>query len=254
MHEGLTPVPIGPDAAELDAAELDAAELDAAELDAAERDEWKRVLRADFDRWLESLDDVPESEDVEGDVGDAPDLYSFYEQLAAATTEARKSNRRTAEAYSQWSNTLSGFDGELRLLREQLAKQPVSGDDSLPRSWCLAFIEITDRMHRLAAAFTTPPRRAWFGGDARWRAAWETQRQGYDIFMTHTDALVLQAGLTRIEVLHAPFDPARMSAIVAEPDARWPKNTVIEEIAPGYLWRGELLRVAHVKVSTGERP
>ena len=213
------------------------------------------MLRANFDQWLESLDDIPDSEgeDAAGDGGDAPDLYSFYEQLAAATTEARKSNRRTAEAYSQWSNTLSGFDGELRLLREQLAKQPVAGDDSLPRSWCLAFIEISDRMHRLAAAFTTPPRRAWFSGDARWRAAWETQRQGYDIFMTHTDALVRQAGLTRIEVLHAPFDPARMSAVVAEPDARWPKNTVIEEIAPGYLWRGELLRVAQVKVSTGER-
>ena len=256
MHEELTPVPIGLDTAEVDTAEVDTAELDTAELDDAERDEWKRVLRANFDQWLESLDDIPdnEGEDADGDGGDAPDLYSFYEQLAAATTEARKSNRRTAEAYSQWSNTLSGFDGELRLLREQLAKQPVAGDDSLPRSWCLAFIEISDRMHRLAAAFTTSPRRAWFGGDARWRAAWETQRQGYDIFMTHTDALVRQAGLTRIEVLHAPFDPARMSAVVAEPDARWPKNTVIEEIAPGYLWRGELLRVAQVKVSTGERP
>ncbi len=272
MHEELTPVPIELDNAELDNAELDNAELDNAELDNAEldddeldddelddakRDEWKRVLRANFDQWLESLDDIPdnEGEDADGDGGgDAPDLYSFYEQLAAVTTEARKSNRRTAEAYSQWSNTLSGFDGELRLLREQLARQPVAGDDSLPRSWCLAFIEISDRMHRLAAAFTTSPRRAWFGGDARWRAAWETQRQGYDIFMTHTDALVRQAGLTRIEVLHAPFDPARMSAVVAEPDARWPKNTVIEEIAPGYLWRGELLRVAQVKVSTGERP
>ncbi len=244
MYEELTPVPIGPDAAERDAAERDAAELD----------EWKRVLRADFDRWLESLDDVPDSEDANGDVGDVPDLYSFYEQLAASTTEARKSNRRTAEAYSQWSNTLSGFDSELRLLREQLAKQPVARDDTLPRSWCLAFIEITDRMHRLAAAFANSPRPSWIGGDARWRAAWETQRQGYDIFMAHTDALVLQAGLTRIEVLHAPFDPAKMSAVVAEYDARWPKNTVIEEITPGYLWRGELLRVAHVKVSTGERP
>lgn len=217
-------------------------------------DEWKRELRVQVERWLASLDVIPVDEGAEAGEVAVPDLYAFYEQLAAATTEARKSNRRTAEAFSQWSDTLAGFDGELRLLREQLARQPIAGDDALPRSWCLALIEITDRLHRLAAALDTPPRRGWLGGDANWRAAWETQRHGHDILMSHVAALVAQAGATRIQALHQPFDPARMAAVVAEPDARWPRNTVIEEIAPGYLLRGELLRVAQVKVSTGEHP
>lgn len=217
-------------------------------------DEWKCELRADFERWLDALDDIPDADDADGDDLEAPDLYSFYEQLAAATTEARKSNRRTAEAFSQWSETLSGFDRELRLLREQSARQPIAADGSLSRSWCLAFIEITDRLHRLAAAFVLSPRRTLFGGDGRWAARWETQRQGYDILLSHVDALVAKAGVTRIQALHQPFDPATMSSVLAEPDARWPHQTVIEEIAPGYLLRGELLRVAQVKVSTRKNP
>lgn len=216
--------------------------------------EWKHALRMDFERWLESLDDVPGSDGSEADEPDPPDLYSFYEQLAAATTEARKSNRRTAEAFGQWSETLSGLNGELRLLREQLARQPVAGGDALPRAWCLALIEITDRLHRLAAAFGAPPHRAWLGGDAEWRRAWGRQRHGHQILMSHVDALVIRAGMTRIPVLHEPFDPATMSAVVAEADARWPHNTVVEEIAPGYLLRGDLLRVAQVKVARGDRP
>lgn len=211
--------------------------------------EWKRELRADFERWLDTLDEIPDVNDAYEDEKEVPDLYSFYEQLAAATTEARKSNRRTAEAFRQWSETMSGFDAELHLLREQIARPLLADDAALSRSWCLAFIELTDRLHRLAAAFAKPPRRAWFGGDGRWAAGWETQRQGYDILLSHVDALVARAGVTRIKARQQPFDPATMSAVLAEPDARWPHHTVIEEIAPGYLLRGELLRVAQVKVS-----
>ncbi|CAN5412496.1 hypothetical protein BH09GEM1_BH09GEM1_46100 [soil metagenome] len=224
------------------------------EFDAAELDEWKNERRAEFERWLESLDAIPDTGDSDADEPDAPDLYSFYEQLAAATTESRKSNRRTAEAFSQWSETLAGFDAELRIVREQLARRPVTDDDALPRSWCLALIEITDRMHRLAVAFAAPPRRSWWARGDHLQIAWETQRQGLDILLSHVGALVTRAEVTRIPVLHLPFDPATMSAVVAEPDADWPHNTVIEEIAPGYHLRGELLRVAQVKVSTLPRP
>ena len=54
--------------------------------------------------------------------------------------------------------------------------------------------------------------------------------------------------------MHQPFNPAQMSALAAEPNVAWPSNTVIEEIAPGYLLRGELLRVAQVKISAGNNP
>jgi molecular chaperone GrpE (heat shock protein) len=215
-------------------------------------DDWKSALRRDFEQWLDSVDAIPGMADDDDEPPDAPDLRSFYDQLAASTTEARKANRRTAEAFSQWSDTLSRFEGDLRQVHEQLARQPGAADDALSRSWCLALIELTDRLHRLAAAFATPPRRAWWGTDERWRTAWETQRQAHDILVSHADALLTNAGVTRITTLHQQFDPATMSAVATQPDTAWPHQTVIEEIAPGYHLRGELLRVAQVSVSSNQ--
>jgi molecular chaperone GrpE (heat shock protein) len=213
-----------------------------------EMNDWKAALRRDFESWLESVDEIPEWNERETRVP-APDLYAFYEQLAAGNVEARKSNRRTAEVFSQWGETLVKFDGDLRLLREQLARQPMGGTDEMPRRWALALVEFLDRMGRLAAAFSSPPSRSWLGGDARWRAAWETQRQGFQILLGHFESLLNNAGLTRIRVLHELFDPATMSAVATAPSADWPHQTVMEEVAPGYFLRGELLRVAQVKVS-----
>ena len=212
--------------------------------------DWKAALRRDFEQWLESIDEIPD-DDAEA-AEDAPDLYAFYEQLAAANAETRKSNRRTAEAFSQWSETLTKFDGDLRLLREHLARPPAVKDDALPRSWCLALIEIVDRLHRLANALAAPPAKKWWGGDAHWRLAWNNQRQGLDILLSHVETLLARAGVTRFTALHQPFDPAAMSAVAAEPSTQWPPQTVLEEVVAGYRLHGELLRVAQVKVSTNK--
>jgi molecular chaperone GrpE (heat shock protein) len=227
---------------------------DDAEVDSAawRLDDWKAELRRDFEQWLESVDEIPDDGDeagVEPGGEDTPGLYAFYEQLAAANAENRKSNRRTAEAFSQWSETLMKFDGELRLLREQMARQPAVQDEALPRSWCLALLEIVDRLHRFANALAAPPPNKWWVRDAHWRTAWDNQRQGLDILLSHVETLLARAGVTRFTTLHQPFDPAAMAAVAVEPSSQWPPQTVLEEVVAGYRLHGELLRVAQVKVS-----
>ena len=212
-------------------------------------DDWKAELRRDFERWLHSLDEIVEVSEAELKPTGTPDLYSFYEQLAAANVEARKANRRSAEAFSQWGETLVQFDGDLRLLREHLTRLPAARDDALPRAWCLALAEILDRALRLAGAFKTPPPKALFVRDARWRKAWAAQQQGLEILVSHLEELLKQAGVTRLSALHQPFDPATMGAVATEHHAQLPHHTVIEEVAPGYRLNGDLLRLAQVKVS-----
>lgn len=213
-------------------------------------EDWKKVLRRDFERWLSEIDEIPDEDGQREERGSEPDLYSFYEQLAASTVETRKNNRRTAEAFSQWSEILAKFDADLRLVREQLARQAAAPGETLPRPWCLALIEIVDRLHRMAAAFAVSPGKAWWGGGGKWQEAWETQRQGFEILLSHVEALLKNAGITRLTNLHQPFDPATMAAVAVEPSLDWPNGTVLEEVAAGYQLRGELLRVAQVKVST----
>ena len=143
----------------------------------------------------------------------------------------------------------------LRKLEEWVAAQAGgvdqrhAGEARLTRSHCLALVELYDRMQRLGAAFAVTPEKPWWGGDTQWRKAWETQRQAFAILCGHFEALLRQEGVTRIETRGQMMDPARMVAVAAEPDTSRPHQTVLEEIAAGYLRDGELLRVAQVKVA-----
>jgi|GEM_PF-929961 len=212
--------------------------------------DWKQAMRRDFEVWLDSINEIPEAAESEDDPA-APDLYAFYEQLAILNTESRKANRRTVEAFSQWSDLLGHFDRDLQSVREQLARLPSAqaGEESLSRPHCLVLVELLDRLHRLARAFQVTPARSWWGGQAAWRKTWETQRQAFAILVSHFEALMTQEGVTRIDTSGGAFDPALMTAVATETDAGRPPFSVIEEIAAGYRLRGELLRPAHVKVT-----
>ena len=232
----------------------DDAESTAAEDEtAAELADWKADLRADFETWLASIEELPAPDDAPSTDSDDPDLYAFHAQLAAANADARKANRRSAEAISQWGDTLARFEGTLAPLRETVAvlaaAQPKDG--RMARAHCLVLVELLDRMHRIARAFQSPPAKTswWHGNDDAWRKAWETQSQGFSILVGHLEALLKKEGVSRIDTLGQPFDPAVMTAVAAEPDATRPPQSVLEELAAGYRRDGELLRPAQVKVS-----
>ena len=215
----------------------------------AEAGDWRSALRRQFEAWLRDLDEITEL-GPDSEAPETPDLYSFYSQWTTASTEARKANRRTAEAFSQWGDALGRFDGDLKLLREQLQRlasaAPAGG---MSRDHCLVLAELLDRLQRLARAFATPPPASWWRGTKPWRQAWENQRQALDILAGHFESLLKKEGLTPIETMGRPFDPSAMTAVAAEPDHSRPDQTILEEIAPGYRLRGELLRAAQVKVS-----
>jgi hypothetical protein len=214
-----------------------------------EADDWKAELRRQFEAWLEDLDNIAELEPA-GTEQETPDLYAFYSQWTAANAEARKANRRTAEAFSQWGDTLGRFDGDLKLLREQLHRLAAAApSEGMSRGHCLVLAELLDRVRRFCGVFASPPATSWWGGTSLWRQAWENQRQAADILLGHLESLLKKEGLTPIETLGRPFDPSSMTAVAAEADNTRSDQTILEEIAPGYRLRGELLRTAQVKVS-----
>jgi molecular chaperone GrpE len=63
------------------------------------------------------------------------------------------------------------------------------------------------------------------------------------------DQLLADLGVTPIEALNKPFDPVRHDAVssVKQPDAA--TGQVIEVIQPGYIFHGEVIRPAKVKVA-----
>ena len=215
---------------------------------------WKENLRRDFEAWLASVDEIPDPIDAETPDED-PDLYSFYEQLAAANAEFRKTNRRTAEAFGQWGDALARFDEELKAVRDLLSRLSAGEENeaALSRGHCLALLELLDRMKRIAGAFRSPPAKPWWSRDEAWRRVWENQRQAFEILMEHFQELLEKEGVRPIETIGRPFDPTVMSAAAVQADPERAHNTVVEEFAAGYFRHGELLRAAQVKVIINKR-
>lgn len=226
------------------------ADLDQASAPAeSELTDWKEQLRADFELWLDSVEEIPLDPD-DPDDGVEPDLHSFYEELASLSTESRKANRRSAEAVSQWNEVLNLFQGDLSQLRRLFTERFSPEAETLPRGHCLALIDLLDRVERMAEVFDRPPKRVWWSGDRAWRAAWGAQRGAMDILRSHLLALLKKEGIQRIATCGAAFDPGTMTAVAVELRADVPPQTVLEELIPGYVSRGAVLRLAQVKVST----
>lgn len=213
-------------------------------------DEWKQEMRHAFESWLDDLEGIPEIDDT-GEAPDTPDLYSFFAEWASANAESRKGNRRAAEAFSQWGDTLGRFEGDLRLLRQQLQRlSSESGTAGMSRGHCLVLVELLDRLRRVSDAFGSSPATSWWHGTARWRQAWENQHRAVEILIEHFESLLKKEGVVPIETIGQAFDPSVMTAVAAEQDASRPDRAIIEELARGYRLRGELLRPAQVKVIT----
>jgi molecular chaperone GrpE len=69
--------------------------------------------------------------------------------------------------------------------------------------------------------------------------------------MVHTqllDALKRQ-GIVRVEPLNQPFDPNQHQAVMQQPSAEQPANTVVQVLQPGYMIHDRVLRPASVAVS-----
>ena len=61
-------------------------------------------------------------------------------------------------------------------------------------------------------------------------------------------------GVTRIEALGKPFNAEFHQAMMEIEDPSVPAGTVVQELIPGYLLAGRLLRAAMVGVSKGGPP
>ena len=73
--------------------------------------------------------------------------------------------------------------------------------------------------------------------------------KGVQMIQNEMWELLSRNGLSKIETAGKVFDPEQHEAIATVEDEGHPDGTVVEEIRPGYLLNGKLLRPASVKIS-----
>jgi hypothetical protein len=218
-----------------------------------ELNDWKATLRDDFESWLDTLEEIPAELSEEAEPDENPDLTTVFGDLSSLALESRKSNRRTAEAFTQWNTILTGFQDDLKRLRERervlLENQPPP--ELVPAPMAAFLVDFHDRLTRLAHAQTQIPaaKLGFFGDDTAWKTAWQNQRTALDITLSHLQTFLKEQGFQRIHALGQPLDPTRMAVIETRLAPSKIPHTVIEEIAPGWLLGARVLRPAQVIVS-----
>ena len=77
--------------------------------------------------------------------------------------------------------------------------------------------------------------------------------EGFRLIHTQFLDFLRQEGLAAIEAAGVRFDPAVHEVMMKE-HSPLPKNTILEELQKGYLFRERLVRPSRVKVSSGPAP
>jgi molecular chaperone GrpE len=77
--------------------------------------------------------------------------------------------------------------------------------------------------------------------------------EGLGMVRRNLEAALESVGVERIESVGMPFDPSLHEAVEKVQGRAPGKDIVLEEVRPGYTFRGQLLRPSMVKVELGSR-
>ncbi len=169
-------------------------------------------------------DDQTTATEDQAEDSPAPE-QTLDEKLEAAEQQARDNHERFLRAAAELDNFRKRKEREVSDLRKY-ANQALLRD----------LLGVVDNLERALAS-------------SRENSEPESLTEGVDMTLKELLKIFDQFGVTSIEALQQPFDPALHEAVMQEPSDAVPPNTVVKELQKGYLLRDRLLRPSMVVVS-----
>ncbi len=208
----------------------------------------KSEIERNFQQWLGELTEIPQISLPP----EAPDIYSFYQELCVFRNELRVGGRRNQEVLTRFGESLSDFQNIITGLQNrlyQMDKEKAEPGAASSKPLFIALANVLERLERLRRRLDSPPKKTFFQNDTNWRNAWNGFKDGFDIAYSYFDSLLIKEGITRMETTGKPFDPSCMAAVAVDYREIYPENLVVEEISPGFLYNGNIIKLAEVKIT-----
>jgi molecular chaperone GrpE len=148
------------------------------------------------------------------------------ERLSQELADERKRNEEllTRLKYSQ---------ADLENYRKRVDKEMKDAGESLARSLLMRILVVQDELD-LAAKHAEAGR-----GELR---------EGIEMVRRNLESALESVGVERIDCVGMPFDPAEHEAVEKVQGTSAEEDVVMEEVRPGFMFRGQLLRPSMVKV------
>jgi molecular chaperone GrpE len=161
------------------------------------------------------------------------------------TPEEFESFQAKAKELEVWKDKFLRAAADFDNAKKRLAKEREEFVRLKVESLVRGLLPIVDNFERALAHLAVPEDK-----DA------EALKSGIVLIKNQFVAFLTHHGISRMHAAGKKFDPHFHEAIAHVESDEHPDETVIEELEPGYLWHGRLLRPAKVRVSRmpGEKP
>lgn len=160
-----------------------------------------------------------------------PSRIELLERLEAATRELEEAKARADEATYNWQRSAADFANFKRRTDEERAVVTQMGTAIVISK----LLSVLDDFDRALASVPADMHEGWV--------------EGIRLVERKLRGVLESEGVTPIEAVGTAFDPNLHEAVVHEPTADHPDNTVIEELQRGYLLHDRVLRPSLVKVA-----
>lgn len=180
-------------------------------------------------------------------------LYEMQEQLVAMRAETRKVNRRTADAFSSFSDVLGGMKEDSGKMREAFLKNTdaTGKGERRIRSIATSLIDLLDRVTRMENATEKEEEKTGWKEFFSNKDFIHEQIGSISILKDHIEALLkeLKVKKTPISTGEA-FNPLLMKAVgeASSAESELGKLVVAEELLTGYTLDDQCLRTAEVSL------
>jgi molecular chaperone GrpE len=163
------------------------------------------------------------------------------EESAEDETRELKGKLEAAEKRNEDLLTrLKYMQADLENYRKRMDRELAEARDSSVRSLLTRLLVVQDEMDMAA-------RHSDEGGENG------EVKEGFEMVRKKLESALESAGVERIECVGKPFDPTLHEAVEKVQGESSGEDTVVEEVRPGFMFKGQLLRPSMVKVELASK-
>ena len=179
-----------------------------------------------------SAEASPTGKQPEGDnVAEKPETAA--DTLADAAEPAAQEGPDFAALVAEWQDKYLRLQAEFDNFRKRTAKEKEAIWNDAKADAALAFLPVYDNLERALKQETAD----------------EAYKKGVEMTMNQLKTVLEKLGITEIEALGQPFDPALHNAVMHIEDENFGENTVAEVFQAGFRLGDKVVRFAMVKVA-----
>ena len=157
-------------------------------------------------------------------------------QLEALRRELAEEKKRNEELLTRLKYMQADFEN----FRKRMDRELKEAGESLTKGLATKLLVVQDELDLAAKHAVTGTE----NGELK---------EGIGMVQKNLEAALESVGVERIEAIGKPFDPSIHEA-VAKTQGDSDRDMVVEEVRPGFTFRGQLLRPSMVKVELASKP